>query len=133
MSRRISSTNLANDELRFWPFDIYKACIVAKTWLAFYYRYSMSTVFRIELATSWRTTMRQTIPASILSTTASPTDDGQTTEETSTPLRWPHNQPLRTCIHHGQGCRKDSQGNGRSDAGRRSKEDWRALEKTWST
>src|SRR5579871_191823 len=66
-------------------------------------------------------------------TTASPVDDGQTTEETSTPLRWPHNQPLRTCIHHGQGCRKDSQGNGRSDVGRRSKEDWRALEKMWST
>src|SRR5579871_730108 len=67
VSWRISSINLANDELRFWRFDIYKACIVAKTWLAFYYRYSMSTVFRIELATSWRTTMRQMIPASILS------------------------------------------------------------------
>src|SRR5579871_3339868 len=59
--------NLANDELRFWRFDIYKACIVAKTWLEFYYRYSMSMVFRIELATSWRTTKRQMIPASILS------------------------------------------------------------------
>src|SRR5579871_4016838 len=67
VSLRISSTNLANDELRFWRFDIYKACIAAKTWQAFYYRYSMSMVFRSELATSWQTTMRQTIPASILS------------------------------------------------------------------
>src|SRR5579871_3617213 len=56
----------------------------------------MSMVFRIELATSWRTAMRQRYLHRYSPTTASTMDDTQTTEETSALSRW---HIINLCAH----------------------------------